>query len=61
MTTVRFNGVDYDGNMTVEEFAAKLGRDTGFRIQGEAFKRNVALETYNPVTELSAQEIIESC
>jgi len=63
MTIVNFNGMEYEGDMPLKEFAAKLGVNNGFRVAGDAFRRNISVETYKieDSEELTAQEIIESC
>jgi len=63
MTVVYFDGREWDGNMPLEEFAAALGARNGFRVVGDAFRRNIPLETYEiaPEAEMSAQELIDSC
>lgn len=63
MTIVNFSGREWDGNMPLKEFAAKLGAENGFRVAGDQFKKNIPLETYEPKDsdKLTAQEIIDLC
>lgn len=62
MTIVNFQGFDYEGDMLLKEFAAKLGVKNGFRVAGDAFKRNISLETYElGISSGTAQEMIDSC
>jgi len=60
---IKFAGKEYPDDMTVEELAKKLGEAQGFRIVGNAYKRNVQLETYAPEdsNELTAQEVLDLC
>ncbi len=63
MTIVNFDGVSYEGDMPLKEFALKMGVGNGFKVVGDAFKRNVSLETYNPIEakDKPAQELIDLC
>lgn len=62
MTIFNFIGIDYDGDMPLPEFAAKLGAEKGFRVTGDAFKKNILSETSEPLKKnISAQEVIDSC
>lgn len=61
--TIKFGGEEYDDDMTLMEFAAKLGEKRGFVITANSLKRLPKLETYKPKepSQMTAQEILDSC
>lgn len=60
--TVRFAGNEYPDDLTVAELAEKLGEHSGFKVVGNAYKRNIELETYEPVNKrITAQQLIDEC
>lgn len=61
MSKVNFRGVEYDGEMPLDEFAEKLGMADGFIVHGDAFKTDIKLETYETEEEFTAQEILDLC